>query len=105
MENLRFGSDLLLLTRTSEGDQRPSPPPAAHPPEKRGLLAMIKVEDFRAGLHGVPHSCVDEIPDCCFRCSFLVYQEAACALPYYFCGYNLPDRINQDTPKCSENQK
>ena len=61
---------------------------------------MIKVEDFRAGREGVPFSCVDEIPECCFRCSFLVYQEAACSLPYYFCGYSLPDRINQDEPAC-----
>ena len=61
---------------------------------------MLKVEDMRAGREGVPYSCVDEIPECCFRCSFLVCQEAACAMPYYFCGYSLPDRINQDKPKC-----
>jgi hypothetical protein len=29
-----------------------------------------------------------------------VYQEAACALPYYFCGFNLPDRITDDQPAC-----
>ncbi len=66
---------------------------------------MVKVEDFRAGLEGLPHSCVDEIPDCCFRCHYLVYQEAACALPYYFCGYNLPDRLTTDQPACFENTK
>jgi hypothetical protein len=63
-------------------------------------VIMVKVEDFRAGLEGLPFSCVDEIPDCCFRCRYLVYQEAACALPYYFCGYNLSDRITDDQPAC-----
>jgi hypothetical protein len=61
---------------------------------------MIKPEDFRTGRMGLPFSCVDEIPDCCGRCHYLVYQEAACALPYYFCGYNLPDRINDAVPAC-----
>ena len=61
---------------------------------------MVKVEDFRTGREGLSYSCVDEIPDCCFRCRYLVYQEAACALPYYFCGFNLPDRITDDQPAC-----
>jgi hypothetical protein len=66
----------------------------------RGPAIMIKVEDFRAGREGVSFSCVDEIPECCFRCHYLVFQEAACSWPYYFCGYNLPDRINQAEPAC-----
>jgi len=61
---------------------------------------MITPEEFRTGRMGLPFSCVDEIPDCCGRCHYLVYQEAACALPYYFCGYNLPDRINDAVPAC-----
>ncbi len=61
---------------------------------------MIKVEEFRAGIVGLPFSCADELPDCCFRCHYLIYQEAACALPYYSCGYSLPDRLTQTPPQC-----
>jgi len=61
---------------------------------------MIKLEEFRAGCVGLASCCGDELPECCFRCVYLIYQEAACSLPYYSCGYSLPDRLTQSQPMC-----
>ena len=62
---------------------------------------MTNSEDFRAGTFGVPFSCADELPECCFTCWYLSYEESQvcyCEAPfYYYCGYSWPaDKLDPD---------
>jgi len=65
---------------------------------------MVNLEDFRAGSFGVPFSCADELPECCFRCWYLAYEESQvcfCEAPlYYYCCYSWPDKLTQTMPPC-----
>ena len=46
---------------------------------------MTNLEEFRAGIFGVPFSCAGELPDCCFQCWYLSYEESQvcyCEAPF-----------------------
>jgi hypothetical protein len=36
---------------------------------------MVNLHEFRAGQYSVPFSCGDELPECCFACVYLLYDE------------------------------
>ena len=65
---------------------------------------MFKLDDFRAGLCGLPFSCADELPRCCERCVYLIWEESAvcfCDAPfYYYCAYSWPDKLTETVPPC-----
>ncbi len=66
---------------------------------------MFRLEEFRAGQYGLPFSCRDELPDCCWACIYLLYDEGDracfCDKPsFYYCGYTWPDKITQTIPVC-----
>jgi hypothetical protein len=65
---------------------------------------MVDLEEFRAGRFGVAFSCMDELPECCFRCWYLVHEESQvcfCEAPfYYYCCYSWPDKLTQTIPPC-----
>lgn len=51
---------------------------------------MINLQEFGAGQPRLPFCCGDELPECCFVCIYLLYDETdACLCDsqfYYFCG-------------------
>ena len=65
---------------------------------------MTNLEEFRAGTFGVPFSCADELPEGCFTCWYLSYEESQvcyCEAPfYYYCSYSWPDKLTQTLPPC-----
>jgi hypothetical protein len=65
---------------------------------------MINLHEFRSGQFSVPFSCGDELPECCFACVYLLYDNAGSCLCgsgfNYFCGYAWPDKLNQTVPPC-----
>ena len=65
---------------------------------------MVDLEEFRAGSFGVAFSCMDELPECCFACWYLVHEESQvcfCEAPfYYYCCYSWPDKLTQTSPPC-----
>ncbi|MFP3868015.1 MAG: hypothetical protein ACLFUU_07625 [Desulfobacteraceae bacterium] len=65
---------------------------------------MINLEDFRSGQHGIPFSCIDELPPCCLGCLYLVWEESTvcfCDAPfYYYCCYSWPDKLQEAVPPC-----
>lgn len=61
---------------------------------------MLTPAEFRRQTRGLPADMQEEIPEICWRCPYLLYLETICACPYYLCGYQLPDRLNQQTPPC-----
>ena len=65
---------------------------------------MVNLEEFRAGSFGVPFSCADELPACCFRCWYLIHEESQvcyCEAPfYYYCCYAWPDKLTESIPPC-----
>jgi hypothetical protein len=68
---------------------------------------MFVLEEFRAGQYGLPFSCGDELPECCCRCIYLLYEGGAacfCEGSYYYCGYTWPDKLTQTVPPCLEEQ-
>ena len=70
--------------------------------EKGG--GMVNLEEFRTGSFGVPFSCADELPACCFRCWHLIHEESQvcyCEAPfYYYCCYSWPDKLTESIPPC-----
>ena len=74
------------------------------PSGAKGWRLMVNVEDFRAGTFGVSFSCMDELPECCFRCWHLIHEESQvcfCEAPfYYYCCYSWPDKLTQTIPPC-----
>ena len=65
---------------------------------------MFNLDEFRTGQYGVPFGCADGLPDCCYRCVYLIHEESAvcfCDAPfYYYCAYSWPDKLTQDVPPC-----
>jgi hypothetical protein len=64
---------------------------------------MINLHEFRAGQYSVPFSCGDEIPECCFACVYLLYDDTdacLCESQLYFCGYAWPDKLTHTVPPC-----
>jgi hypothetical protein len=65
---------------------------------------MINLHEFRAGQYSVPFSCGDELPECCFACVYLLYDETdacLCGSQFnYFCGYSWPDKLTNTVPPC-----
>ena len=64
---------------------------------------MIRADDFRPGDVSVPGIDADDLPDCCFRCAYLLTKEFSVSSDgqfYYFCAYNWPDKITQTVPPC-----
>ncbi|MFZ5449461.1 MAG: hypothetical protein ACOZFS_12565 [Thermodesulfobacteriota bacterium] len=65
---------------------------------------MINLEEFRAGLYSVPFCCGDELPEYCFTCVYLCYDERDACLcnsgSTYFCGYSWPDKLTHTVPPC-----
>ncbi len=63
---------------------------------------MINLHEFRAGQYSVPFSCGDELPECCFTCVYLLYDDTGACLCgsrfNYFCGYAWPDKLTHDRP-------
>jgi hypothetical protein len=69
-----------------------------------GQGKMINLDEFRSGQWSVPFCCGDEIPECCFMCVYLLYDETdACLCDSqfsYFCGSAWPDRLTHVVPPC-----
>jgi hypothetical protein len=65
---------------------------------------MVNLHEFRAGQYSVHGSCGDELPDCCFACVYLLYDETSaclCDSRYaYFCAYAWPDKLTHTVPPC-----
>jgi hypothetical protein len=65
---------------------------------------MFNLDEFRAGLYGMPFSCVEELPEMCFSCVYLCHEGSAgcfCDSPfYYFCAYSWPDKLTRTVPPC-----
>jgi hypothetical protein len=65
---------------------------------------MITCEEFRTGQHGIPFAWVEDLPECCGRCVYLVYEEyTVCMVEapfYYYCAYNWPDKLTDTVPSC-----
>lgn len=65
---------------------------------------MFLLHEFRAGQYGIPFGFSDDLPECCFRCPYLMAEEnpvCYCDQPfYYYCVYSWPDRLTTDTPPC-----
>jgi hypothetical protein len=65
---------------------------------------MLSPEEFRTAGVSLPATEVDEVPPGCFTCSYLSYKEfsmnEAAGLFYYYCAYDTPGRLNQETPPC-----
>lgn len=65
---------------------------------------MLSPAEFRTGQHSIPFHMQDELPDCCGRCPYLIYEEfSVCFIddPFYFhCAYSWPTRINDQVPPC-----
>jgi hypothetical protein len=65
---------------------------------------MFILDEFRAGQFSVPFCCGDELPECCFRCVYLLYDGTdACLCDsqfIYFCGYTWPDKLTDTVPPC-----
>ena len=65
---------------------------------------MINLHEFRTGQYSVHFSCGDELPECCFACVYLLYDETdACLCDSrfaYFCGYSWPDKLTHTVPPC-----
>jgi hypothetical protein len=64
---------------------------------------MFNLAEFRAGLYSLAGSSGDELPECCFRCVYLLADEATvchCDSFYYFCAYSWPDKLTQILPPC-----
>ncbi len=65
---------------------------------------MIDLTEFRRGAWGVPLSDSDTLPECCFRCPYLVTEEyTVCFVAdpfYYYCAFAWPDRLTQTVPPC-----
>ena len=66
---------------------------------------MTLIDEFRTGEVSLPSAEADDIPSCCFTCVYLLYKEFSVGegdgLFYYYCAYNLAERINQALPACS----
>jgi len=41
---------------------------------------MINLQEFRTGQYSVHFSCGDELPECCFACVYLLYDETDACL-------------------------
>jgi hypothetical protein len=69
-----------------------------------GIEIMINLDEFRCGVYSVPFCCGDEIPECCFSCVYLLYDQTdACLCDSqfsYFCAYAWPDKLTQTEPPC-----
>ena len=69
---------------------------------------MITLEEFLTGQLSLPATEADDLPSCCFTCVYLSYKEFSAnpgdGLFYYFCSYNLAERINETQPACFEVQ-
>jgi hypothetical protein len=67
---------------------------------------MITTDEFRTGQHGIPFNLHDELPECCNRCFYLIYEEfSVCYVEdpfYYYCAYNWADRESDPVPPCLE---
>jgi hypothetical protein len=65
---------------------------------------MVNLDEFRSGKYSVPLCCGDEIPEGCFTCVYLLYNEGEACLCdsqyYYFCGYAWPDKLTHTVPPC-----
>ncbi|MBM4302323.1 MAG: hypothetical protein FJ121_12510 [Deltaproteobacteria bacterium] len=64
---------------------------------------MINLHEFRAGQYSVHGSCGDELPECCFTCVYLLYDETdacLCDSRTIFCGYAWPDKLTHTVPPC-----
>jgi hypothetical protein len=65
---------------------------------------MFKLDEFRAGLYGLPFSCADELPRSCERFVYLIWEESTvcyCDAPfYYYCAYSWPDKLTETVPPC-----
>lgn len=63
---------------------------------------MINLHEFRSGQYSVPFSCGDELPECCFTCVYLLYDDTGACLCgsrfSYFCGYAWPDKLTHTVP-------
>jgi hypothetical protein len=68
------------------------------------IVQMINLHEFRAGQYSVPFSCGDELPEFCFACVYLLYDDTGACLCgsrfNYFCGYAWPDKLTQTVPPC-----
>lgn len=73
------------------------------------MTIIFNLEEFRAGSYGVPFSCAEELPACCFQCWYLIHEESQvcyCEAPfYYYCCYSWPDKLTQTIPPCLEEAK
>lgn len=80
--------------------------PGDLPPGRIFRLNMVKLDEFRTGQYSVPFGCADELPDCCFACVYLIYDDqetgaCLCDSPsFYFCAYSWPDKLTQTVPPC-----
>ena len=70
----------------------------------KGLAAIFRLDEFRAGQYGISFSCGDELPAVCFSCVYLCHEESLgclCDSPfYYFCAFSWPDKLTQTEPPC-----
>lgn len=69
---------------------------------------MITPEEFRSGQHSIPFHMHDELPECCGRCFYLVYEEfTVCFVNdpfYYHCAYSWPGRLTDVVPPCLQEE-
>ena len=84
--------------------RRAGGPSAAPSPSQDMPGKMINLHEFRAGQGSVPFSCGDELPERCFACVYLLYDDTdACLCDSrfnYFCGYAWPDKLTHTVPPC-----
>jgi hypothetical protein len=70
---------------------------------------MINLDEFRSGQYSVPLCCGDELPESCFTCVYLVYDERDACLcdsgSFYFCAYAWPDKLTHMVPPCLQDRK
>jgi hypothetical protein len=67
---------------------------------------MITLDEFRTGQISLPVTDADDLPPCCFTCTYLLYKEfsvCSCDGPcYVYCGYGYEDKITRSLPPCLE---
>ncbi|MBW1991181.1 MAG: hypothetical protein JRI59_03455 [Deltaproteobacteria bacterium] len=65
---------------------------------------MLRTDDFRRGDVSLPSLDADDLPECCWRCVYLMTKDFsvnyADSLFYYCCAYNWPDKLTDVPPPC-----
>ncbi len=65
---------------------------------------MLTPEEFRTGQHSIPLNLAEELPECCSRCRFLIFEEfTVCFIDapfYYQCAYSWTEKAPDSLPPC-----